>query len=361
MSRPFFKSGIGDLEAAFARERSDPAFLQTLIDELSHRSTDRAVRLKAQALHALGTLQNIPDHSTSPAPQSNARPSASPVAPAPPRYAATTTTEHAAAERTPMPPISNSPAAVLSAWTALEVLSPPSFRRPEDLASGDKRAVARLDGGRLPWEGSGEKARPHTRLYYQIVLGTVHLQAAVARLMAVYGDTRVERSETRGEAILAVVIVDREGRPIDEPAVAISGFGWAVPQALAGDLDALGAWEAAEKPLVESLEQVIRHEDHEGDPHPLDAASIHYAYEWLVSTLGLPADVLKPPTFAIRTYEYFRNSEPPAPLLLNSFFLPDLATAAAQFRQHAAPANLRRYLGVIPPETRHDLLRDTAP
>jgi hypothetical protein len=35
MSRPFFKSGIGDLEAAFDRERSDPEFLLKLIDEWS--------------------------------------------------------------------------------------------------------------------------------------------------------------------------------------------------------------------------------------------------------------------------------------------------------------------------------------
>ena len=89
-------------------------------------------------------------------------------------------------------------------------MSPPSFRRPEEL-TGDKRAVARLDGGHLPWEGNGEKARSHTRLYYQIVLGTVNLEAAVTRLMAVYGETRIERREARGEAILGVVIVDREG------------------------------------------------------------------------------------------------------------------------------------------------------
>jgi hypothetical protein len=260
-------------------------------------------------------------------------------------------TEHATASRPPMPPISNVPNAILSAWTALEVLSPPSFRRPED--------VARLDDGHLPWEGNGERARPNTRLYYQIVLGMVDLGAAVTRLMAVYGDTRVERHEARGEAILAVVIVDQEGRPIDEPAVAVSSFGWALPRALAGDLDALGAWEAAEKPLVESLDQVIRHEDGNGNLRPLDVAFIHQAYTWLVSTLELPVDVVKPPTFAIRRYESVRNPEPPEPLLLNSFFLSALTTATDQFRQHVATANLRRYLGVMQPEIRRDLLHDT--
>jgi len=65
-----------------------------------------------------------------------------------------------------------------------------------------------------------------------------------------------------------------------------------------------------------------------------------------------------PPTFAIHRYESFRNPEPPEPLLLNSFFLTDLATAADHFRQDVATANLRRYLGVTRPETRRDLLHD---
>jgi hypothetical protein len=169
MSRPFFKSGIGDLEAAFDRGRNNPEFLLKLIDELSHRSTDRAARLKARAVQALGTLRQFSDQRISPDGQANARPSAAPVVPESPPLPAAPTIEHAAASRKPMPPISNSPDAVLSAWTALEVLSPPSFRRPEELA-GDKRAVARLDRGRVPWEGSGEKSAPicdsTTRLYW---------------------------------------------------------------------------------------------------------------------------------------------------------------------------------------------------
>ena len=43
---------------------------------------------------------------------------------------------------------------------------------------------------------------------------------------------------------------------------------------------------------------------------------------------------------------------------MNSFFLADLATATDQFRQGVATANLKRYLGVIRPETRRDLLGD---
>ena len=71
---------------------------------------------------------------------------------------------------TPMPPVTDSPVEILKAWTALETLSPQTFRSPEDLVNGDRRAIARLDGGRLPWTGTGEPARPRTRLFYQILL-----------------------------------------------------------------------------------------------------------------------------------------------------------------------------------------------
>jgi hypothetical protein len=46
---------------------------------------------------------------------------------------------------------------------------------------------------------------------------------------------------------------------------------------------------------IESLDRVIRQEDHDGDLWPLDITSIRHAYDWLVSTLGLPAGVVKPP------------------------------------------------------------------
>src|SRR5918995_6084592 len=57
MPRPFLKLGIGELEAAFDRKRTDPDFLQKLIDELSHRSTGRADRLRAGAVQSLASLR----------------------------------------------------------------------------------------------------------------------------------------------------------------------------------------------------------------------------------------------------------------------------------------------------------------
>lgn len=62
------------------------------------------------------------------------------------------------------------------------------------------------------------------KLYYQIVLGSVDLGKAVPRLLARYSDFREERPAARGEAIVAVLIVDRNGRLSMEDAIQVSSF-----------------------------------------------------------------------------------------------------------------------------------------
>ncbi|HEX4494837.1 MAG TPA: hypothetical protein VIE43_04130, partial [Thermoanaerobaculia bacterium] len=259
----------------------------------------------------------------------------------------------------PVPDLSNSPAAILDAWTALEVLSPQTFRRPEDLAGGDRRAVAALDAEKLPWAGMGEKSRPNTRLFYQVVLGTVDFGAAVEQLLSLYTDLRVERPAARGEAILAAVTLDREGRLVESPAAALSSFAWGFPRALSGDLTSLAAWRDQEREITEALDEMLRDsgEAEEGEPI-LDRESIPRAYEWLLSRLGLPRELTAPPRFALRVYMPFKGSGSPDPLLLNSFFLGDLSTAKAMASEGRATANLRLYLGERTPPGTRDLLQD---
>ena len=78
-----------------------------------------------------------------------------------------------------------------------------------------------------------------------------------------------------------------------------------------------------------------------------------------MSALGVPADLVEAPSFAIRSYQHYKNPDPPEPLLLNSFFLGDLAAAGDLFLRGAATPNLQRYLGASRPATRRDLLHDT--
>jgi hypothetical protein len=62
-----------------------------------------------------------------------------------------------------------------------EVLSPPqTYRRAEDLADGDRRRIASFEDFELTWAGRLENSRPNTRLYYQIVLGSVRMDRATS-------------------------------------------------------------------------------------------------------------------------------------------------------------------------------------
>lgn len=261
---------------------------------------------------------------------------------------------------TPLPErtsLANEPQDILSAWTALEVLSPTTFRKPADLAGGDLRRIARFERG-LPWARGGAKGPAGARLYFQIVLGSIVMQPAIDQLLLRFTDGRAERPQARGETPLAIIIVDREGRPIAEDCAVVSSFGWGLPLALADDPALLGQWQVEEERVQTALCDRLRREARDGKVLPLDEAAIQSAYDWLTAEFGLDGGLLKSPAFAVRSTVPFKSSAPPEALLLNSFFLKDLGKARRLFDEGAAPDTLRRFLGDLAPISRRDLLQD---
>ena len=263
-------------------------------------------------------------------------------------------------EGTPDARTLNTPIDICKAWTALEALSPQTFRTPEDLVRDSRTELVRIDRGPLPWSGDGEFVPPRKRLFYQILLGTVDMEAAVTALLTRYHDGRIERPAARGAAILAAVTVDRFGCTAKGSAVVISSFGWAVPRALAGDLETLGDWRFIEQDLIERLHERMLPKDSANQALPLDQAAIQEAYDWLVAELQLPHELLRGPTYVLRIYETGPGEDPPELPLLNSFYLTDLALARSQFERNSASQNLRLYFGAEPPASRRDLLHDNA-
>lgn len=368
--RPLIQKGVAELEKLFDQKRDDPNFLKILIAELAERTVPRAQELKRRAIQAAGTNpKTTPQHRNG---IRNEDATAAAVAPAvrvmatplqqvtiePPSQPEKEPTPAASRSLLQRPPITNNAADVLSTWTAMEVLSPPSFRKPEDLAGGDRSRIAQLDKPDLPWESGGERSRPNQKLYYQIILGSVDMEAAVSALLQVYTDSRTERPSARGEAVLATIMVDREGRPVEADAVAISSFGWGMPVALAGHLRDLGTWSQIERRLTEELGQRVVAEDDEGRPKPLTRNAIEAAYRWLVAKIGIDSRFTKAPVFAVRSYQYFRLQDPPESILLNSFFLEDLARAQALAADGKATGNFNRYIGATKPKARRNLMTD---
>ena len=248
--------------------------------------------------------------------------------------------------------------AVLNAWTAMEVLSPATFRKPETLGDGNPQNVVRFSNGVMPWQDGVKRFRKGYRLYYQVILGTIAMEPAIEALLKVYTDTRVQRPATRGEAVLASVMLDSEGRLAGQNPVVISSFGWGVPVALAGDLRRLEQWPLAEQQLVEALATKLSILDDDGNALPLSTDNIADAFTWLTRTLGLDGDLVNKPSFALCTYQWNPLPDAPDPALLNSFFLKDLAWAKRLAQGDALSNNLKRYLGAITPDTRWNLMQN---
>ncbi|KTT96642.1 DEAD/DEAH box helicase [Sphingomonas sanguinis] len=344
--RPYAQLGIAELEGLVQDSPDRGATNEAILAELRYRKVARAQALQKRLE---GMLAAPVMAQAAPAPKPTAPPTPPPAQPTP--------------RSRPAPPlperetIANDPQDILRAWTVLEVLSPATFRKPADLAGGDMRRIARFDRG-LPWAGGTAKGPPGARLYFQIVLGSIVMQPAIDGLLQRFADSRPERPQARGETPLAIVIVDREGRPIPDACAVVSSFGWGLPHALAGDPASLSRWSEEEDRIQTALHERLYREGQDGKAVPLDEAAIASAYRWLVATLGLDGSLSKPPSFAVRSTVPFKSSEPPEALLLNSFFLKDIGKAAALFAKNEVPETLKRFLGVTSPETRRDLLHD---
>lgn len=59
-ARPLISLGIHELEEQFSEKKSDAKFLNTLLNELQHRKTKRALDLRRQAVDALKTTSTKP-------------------------------------------------------------------------------------------------------------------------------------------------------------------------------------------------------------------------------------------------------------------------------------------------------------
>ena len=240
----------------------------------------------------------------------------------------------------------------------MEVLSPATFRKPENLCDGNPKNVIRFSDDLMPWQDGVKRFHKGYRLYYQVILGTIAMEPAIEALLKVYTDTRAQRPAARNEAVLASIMVDSDGRPVGQDPVVISSFGWGVPIALTGNLHRLEQWPLAEQKLTEALTAKLAEQDDDGNTFPLTAGNITDAFTWLIQTLGLEGELINKPSFALCMYQWNPLPNAPDPALLNSFYLNDLAWAKELTRNNALTDNLQRYIGVIAPKTRWNLMQN---
>jgi hypothetical protein len=368
-NRPFFYKTIDELEELFSKEGSNQACLKKITFELKHRNTPRAVQLRKKAFAALeannlSSKQQIIINETVKSAAETQKINNKAVEPK---------LETGLVEIEPTPslhPISfqatkkipekpqNQPHDILSAWMAMEVLSPPVFKKPSDLTGDDNSRIVKLEENFLPWLQAKEKSKPNYRLYYQIILATINVSLAYEKLLKVYNDDRVEKPQIQGEALLAVITVDNNGVPVEPDAISLSSFGWGLPVALTGHLENLGQWPAVEESLTQALAKQLFIKNDDDKIQPLTVDQLTEAYQWLVKKFRISQDIVKPGGFLIKAYQYYKISSPPESLFLNSFFIQDLALAQQLAQEKRLPFNLQRYLGMIKPAEQPDLLNN---
>lgn len=362
MGRRFINLGIDQLEQLVDANLGNVQELRGVLDELAHRKTKRARLLRDRVEGALRmeppqVVQKTADHTTEKSRNGVGREE---------RGAGLTTTEPPLVAPPPRPTsqptspltaVRGDPTAILETWTALEVLSPRSFARPQELAPGEASRVFDINATNLPWQG--RHGRPQRRTYYQVSLGELRLEPAFEAIQTRYAEDVPDRPASRANALLGVVVCDSNGVP-QRSRVALSSFGWALAPALEGQLRSLGRWRDAEARLTEALEERLHRTNPEGQPQPLDHATLTAIHTWLVQELQLSQEFVRPPSFAICVYQPLFIAEAPEPLILNSFFLADLIRASQLLRSGQAPLALRQYLGSVAAKSRRDVLDDAS-
>jgi hypothetical protein len=247
-------------------------------------------------------------------------------------------------------------ARLLDAWTALEVLSPQTFREPEDLLTAHRSQVVSIDNGRLYWRGD-LRGRPDRRPFHHVLLGELQVQRAFQALGERFPTEGIDLPSVPQSAILGVVVCNEHGVPNPE-SIALSSFAWGLPVALQGRLRQLADWTREEGKLTKEVRARICRKDEEGEPLALTHDVLMDLHKWLVKELGLADDFVRPPTFFLREFVYRWYREPADSLLLNSFFLAELGRARELLAEGRAPTALRRYLGAVGPAAPRNVLKE---
>ncbi|WP_194240608.1 DEAD/DEAH box helicase [Gilliamella sp. ESL0250] len=249
----------------------------------------------------------------------------------------------------------NDPLSILSSWSALEALAPQTYKKPEDLANGDRNNIINTTHTGLPWLQQ-QKSRPNYKIYYQVCLGSISMSEAIKDLIKVFGRDEELNQRTTEHAVIGSLLVDNNGVLLEENGIAISSFAWALPLTLNKQLNGLNQWINIERTILAHLQKLLRKTNEQGQLIPLNKTMIINAFYWLVNQFELPDHLVQPPEYIIRTYHHFKAKTPPELPLLNSFYFNDLLKIAQQVENKTVNKGIKAYLGITEIKNVNDLL-----
>lgn len=398
VTRRYFKCSITELEHLFESSKGDTMVLRDLRDELEHRNTNRAkvfakkvdeqLAVVGQVKAANNPTDQKPSAPTTRAPEgSGAAPrtaSNTTVSPPPTSNGSNRTNsppvipvewEPSTPEKPPKPagPVDFGdatpycpaevetklgPDSVLAAWLTLEVLTPQTLPDARELETIG-RTLVRLDEYPEPWQVPRFWKRGKERaVHWMVYLGELDLAKATEAILNIYPDDAVdERADVRGNTTLAVMVLDSQGRPVENKTF-LSSFAWGYGQVRAGRLKGLAGFAEADRAIKVELEKRLIRQDGEGKILPLTYSDIVQVIGWLAKVLNLPDEEVLRPGVAIRVPQWGAYNEAPEPELLNSFFIDDLVNARIAFGSGQVGQALSAYMGTPPAQERQDVVRE---
>ena len=232
----------------------------------------------------------------------------------------------------------------LKAWIASEALTPHPMPKQCNGAEIYKKLLYVKESPE-PWvlpqygKQSGESA-----IYWLLYFGELKLDSVMKYILKKYPDNAEdERSYPRDTAVLAVVLLDEQGKLIEEKTF-LSSFAWGYGQLISGCPENLVNFQKVEVNIKSNLEKRLKNNDDNGNKSSITYKVIDDAFRWLVSELRIPDNDVSKKFCALRLPRLEADHEHPDVELLNSFFVEDLSVALKAFDEDRAGNALKKYM-----------------
>ncbi len=219
--------------------------------------------------------------------------------------------------------------------------------------------MIRADQHPEPWLDARFGPRGREReVYWFLHLGELDLSTATSSLLDLFPDDSLEPPpRIKGTTTMAVVVLDRQGRPLEGKSF-LSSFAWGYGQVRAGNLKALASFPDEEHRIRKELDHRLLKVDDDGEILPVTAMDLESLSTWLLERINLPAAQVSLAPVAVRVPVWGRAFSAPEPDFLNSFFIEDLARVRGAFRSGDVGHGLAAFVGEQQPRSRVDVVRD---
>ncbi len=359
-NRPYIKNSIIEIERIFESSKNDINLVKQIYNELQYRKTNRAKDLQKE-IEKINFTEKIDDEIINNKieneglyhyPKINNKNKLSEEKIQTPYFTSqenpTILKESKRKKRYSFGELQNTHPGIdplLASWLTLEILTPQPLPNAQELEAIHRKLINLRDIPE-PWtDKKFNKRGKETAIYWMIYLGELNLSKAVESILKAFpDDISDERSDVRGNTALAVIVLDSEGKFLQDK-VFISSFAWGYGKVREGNFRELAEFTEFEKIIINRIQKILLKQNEENQILPVCASDIKVVSEWLIKELNIPIDEVELSGVAIRVPQFSSYSEAPEPELLNSLFIDDIVRVRSEFCKGNMGQALLSYLG----------------